>query len=104
RSWFYRITERFFEGMLKVYDTTLQGVLRFRPATMAVFVVVLVATVYMFMRIPKGFIPDQDTDQILAVTEAAQGTSFDQMAEYQRAIAEVFRTNENVEAFMSTVG
>ena len=90
--------------MLHVYDVTLKVVLNYRPATMVVFVVVLVATVYMFLKIPKGFIPDQDTDQIVAVTEASQGTSFDQMVQYQRSIAEVFRTNENVEAFMSTVG
>src|SRR5438552_5410270 len=87
RSWFYRVTERFFDGMLRVYDGSLKFVLRFRPATMAVFVVVLVATVYMFMNVPKGFIPDQDTDQIVAVTEASQGTSFGQMVTYQRAIA-----------------
>ena len=104
RSWFYRVTEKFFDGMLWVYDSTLKVVLRFRPATMVVFVVVLVATVYMFMNVPKGFIPDQDTDQIVAITEASQGTSFGQMVDYQRSIAEVFRTNENVEAFMSTVG
>jgi HAE1 family hydrophobic/amphiphilic exporter-1 len=104
RSWFYRVTERFFDGMLHVYDVTLKIVLNFRPATMVVFVVVLVATVYMFLKVPKGFIPDQDTDQIVAVTEASQGTSFDQMVQYQRSIADVFRTNENVEAFMSTVG
>jgi len=104
RSWFYRVTERFFEGMLHVYDVTLQAVLRFRPATMVVFVVVLVATGIMFVKIPKGFIPEQDTDQIQVTTEAAQGTSFQQMSQYQKAVAEVFRNNENVEAFMSTVG
>ena len=104
RSWFYRVTERFFEGMLRVYDVTLQTVLRYRPATMVVFVVVLVATGIMFVKIPKGFIPEQDTDQIQVTTEAAQGTSFAQMSQYQRAVSEVFRTNENVEAFMSTVG
>src|SRR5438309_1276907 len=58
RSWFYRVTERFFDGMLWVYDVSLKAVLRFRPATMVVFVAVLAATVYMFITIPKGFIPD----------------------------------------------
>src|SRR5581483_10381351 len=71
---------------------------------MAAFVVVLGATVYMFGIIPKGFIPDQDTDQIYAVTEAAQGTSFYQMVEYQKAIADVFRSHKDVLALMSTVG
>ena len=58
----------------------------------------------MFIQIPKGFIPDQDTDQIHAVTEAAQGTSYYQMVDYQKRVAEVFRTNPDVEALMSTVG
>jgi HAE1 family hydrophobic/amphiphilic exporter-1 len=58
----------------------------------------------MFIKIPKGFIPDQDTDQILAITEASQGTSFQQMAEYQHSIAEVFRADPNVESLMSSVG
>jgi HAE1 family hydrophobic/amphiphilic exporter-1 len=104
RSWFYRITERFFEALLRVYDSTLQIVLRHRAVTMLASLLVLAGTVYMFIKIPKGFIPDQDTDQIHAVTEAAQGTSYYQMVDYQKRVAEVFRTDPDVEALMSTVG
>ncbi|MGP0076117.1 MAG: efflux RND transporter permease subunit [Bryobacteraceae bacterium] len=104
RSWFYRITERFFEALLRVYDFTLQIVLRHRALTMTASLAVLVGTVVMFIRIPKGFIPDQDTDQIYAVTEAAQGTSYYQMIDYQKRVAEVFRTHPDVQALMSTVG
>jgi HAE1 family hydrophobic/amphiphilic exporter-1 len=103
-SWFYRITEKFFEWMLRVYDVTLQWALRFRPLVMATFVIVLVATGYMFMVIPKGFIPDQDTDQIYAVTEASQGTSYYQMVEYQKQIANVFAQDPNIEGLVSTIG
>jgi HAE1 family hydrophobic/amphiphilic exporter-1 len=104
RSWFYRITERFFEALLRVYDRTLTAVLRQRALTMAASLLVLAGTVVMFVKIPKGFIPDQDTDQIYAVTEAAQGTSYFQMVDYQKRVAEVFRTNPDVQALMSTVG
>jgi len=104
KSWFYRVTERFFEGMLGAYERSLQVVLRHRPATMATFLIVLVATLAMFVAIPKGFIPDQDTDQLIAVTEAAQGTSYPQMVEYQKQVAEVIRRHPDVEALMSTVG
>jgi hydrophobic/amphiphilic exporter-1 (mainly G- bacteria), HAE1 family len=104
RSWFYRTTERFFEALLRVYDYTLQIVLRHRAATMAASLLVLAGTVAMFVKIPKGFIPDQDTDQVYAVTEAAQGTSYYQMVDYQKRVAEVFRTNPDVQALMSTVG
>ncbi len=103
-GWLYRFTEKFFDGMLSVYDKTLQAVLRHRLLTMATFVIVLVATVWMFMDIPKGFIPDQDTDQISVITEALQGTSFYQMEEYQQQIASIVRDNPNVAALMSTVG
>jgi hydrophobic/amphiphilic exporter-1 (mainly G- bacteria), HAE1 family len=104
KSWFYRVTEGFFQGMLHVYDVSLQWVLRFRPLTMLVFVGVLAATCWMFMIIPKGFIPDQDTDQLQAITEAAQGTSYDQMVEYQRRIAQIIADDPNVDALMSSVG
>jgi len=104
KSRFYRLTERFFEGMLGAYRSSLQVVLRHRGATMATSFAVLVATVFMFVKIPKGFIPDQDTDQIFAVTEAAQGTSYHQMVEYQKAIADALRQNPNVQSLMSTVG
>src|SRR5579883_3435717 len=104
RSWFYHATERFFEGMLRVYDHSLQWVLRYRPATMAIFVAVLAATAWMFLDIPKGFIPAQDTEQMIAVTEAQQGTSYYQMVRAQNEIAEVIRKDPNVDALVSTVG
>jgi len=103
-SWFYRVTERFFDGMLHVYDRTLQVVLRYRLTTMAAGLAVLAGTVYMFINIPKGFIPDQDTDQLSVITEAAQGTSFQQMAQYQQVVADIVRQDPNVAALMSTVG
>ena len=103
-GWLYRLTERFFDGMLHGYEATLKMVLRHRVFTMATFVAVLAATVWMFINIPKGFIPDQDTDQISVTTEALQGTSYDQMVEYQKSIAAIVRDNPNVDALMSTVG
>src|SRR5262249_15757487 len=69
-NWFYTLTERFFQGMLHVYDVTLQWALRYRMVTMAISLVVLAGTLYMFVKIPKGFIPDQDTDQLQLYTES----------------------------------
>jgi len=60
--------------MLDVYDHTLQWVLRHRASTLAFSVVILIATGYLFIRIPKGFIPDSDNDQLMIQTEAEQGT------------------------------
>ena len=69
--------------MLHVYDVSLRWVLHYRPVTMAVSAVVLAATLYMFVTIPKGFIPDTDNDNFSVQTESAQGTSFYQMVKYQ---------------------
>jgi HAE1 family hydrophobic/amphiphilic exporter-1 len=103
-SWFYRVTEAFFDAMLRVYDRTLQVVLRFRLATMFVGLLVLAGTVQLFITIPKGFIPDQDTDQLSVFLEGAQGTSFQQMSRYQQMVSDVVRQDPDVEAFVATVG
>jgi HAE1 family hydrophobic/amphiphilic exporter-1 len=104
RSWFYHATERFFQGMLHVYDVSLTWVLRYRPVTMAVSAVVLAATLYMFVTIPKGFIPDQDTDQMQVYTEASQGTSYYQMVDYEQRIADLVSKDVNVDSLMASVG
>jgi hydrophobic/amphiphilic exporter-1 (mainly G- bacteria), HAE1 family len=80
RNWFYRITDGFFVGMLRVYDATLRWVLRFRPLTMAF------------------------SAAVLATTEAAQGTSYLQMVETQRYFAEIVAADPSVDSLVSSVG
>ncbi len=104
QSRFYRTTERFFDGMLHVYDGSLRWVLRHRPVMMGAFAVVLVATGYLFVKIPKGFIPEQDTDQLYVNTEAEQGTSYYQLIKYQDKISDILRRDPNVESFMASAG
>ena len=82
----------------------MSWVLQHRAPTVAVFVLTLVATVWMFIIIPKGFIPDQDTDQMIVVTEAAQGTSYFKMVEHQKEVAELLRQDSNIESLVSNVG
>src|SRR5262249_18984603 len=96
QSRFNRITEQAFDAMLGAYDRSLQIVLRHRGATLAFSGVVLVLTVALFIIVPKGFIPAQDTDQIAVTTEAAQGTSYDKLVEYQNQVADIIRRDENV--------
>ena len=96
--------EHFFNGMLKVYDWTLKKVLSHRRATMAVTVLTLIATLFLFRATPKGFIPGEDTGQILASSEADQGISFDDMIRHQQALAKIIREDPNLESFNSTVG
>jgi HAE1 family hydrophobic/amphiphilic exporter-1 len=104
RGWFYKITERFFDGMLHAYDVTLKMALRHRVAMMMSFVLVLGATMYMFVTIPKGFIPDQDTDQLSVITEAGEGTSYYQMVTYEKLIADAVAQDPNVESLSASVG
>ena len=103
-SKFAEVTERYFQRMLGAYDRTLQVVLRHRGATMATFAIILGLTALLFIVVPKGFIPDQDTDQIAVTTEAAQGTSYDKLVEYQDHVADIIRKNPNVQALVSTIG
>jgi HAE1 family hydrophobic/amphiphilic exporter-1 len=104
RGRLFIVTEAGFTAILTFYDRTLQWVLRHRAATMTASGLVLVATAWMFIAIPKGFVPDQDTNQLAAITEAAQGTSFNQMAIYQRQASAVVQNDPDVEALMSTIG
>jgi hydrophobic/amphiphilic exporter-1 (mainly G- bacteria), HAE1 family len=100
----YVLSERVFDGMLHLYERTLRLVLHHPATTGAVFVLTLVATGYLFAVIPKGFIPNEDTGQIFAFTEAAQDISFDAMMDKQRAVAAVARKNPYVLEFFSGIG
>jgi HAE1 family hydrophobic/amphiphilic exporter-1 len=100
----YMALERFFQGMLHAYDVTLRGVLRHPFATLMASFVILAATVHLFMIIPKGFLPSEDSSQIFTMTEAAQGISYASMVEHQMRVAEIVQNDPRVESFMSSVG
>ena len=76
-----------FNGMLRGYSVSLNWVLHHRPVMLVVFVAVLCTTGYLYVAVPKGFIPDTDNDNFSVSTEAAQGTSYYQMVKYQKAVA-----------------
>jgi HAE1 family hydrophobic/amphiphilic exporter-1 len=100
----YNALERGFAGMLRYYEKGLRWSLSHGRVVMMFLVVVLAATVYLFRVIPKGFIPSEDTGQIFVMTEAAQGISFDDMVDHQRAVAAIAAADPNVESFMSSCG
>jgi HAE1 family hydrophobic/amphiphilic exporter-1 len=101
---FYRSLERVFQGMLRTYSTSLRWVLGHRPVMLASFCGVLVVTGYLYVVVPKGFIPDTDNDAFNISTESAQGTSYYQMVKYQRRLAEIVVQDPDVESFFSTTG
>ena len=100
----YAATQRFFDGMLFLYERTLQIVLRHRFATIVLSFVVFIATAFLFVKIPKGFFPSEDTGQIFAITEAGQDISFDSMREHQLALMKIVNEDTNVINYMSSIG
>jgi HAE1 family hydrophobic/amphiphilic exporter-1 len=98
----YNASERFFTALLRLYERTLRITLKHRPTTMLVSAAVLVATIYLFLITPKGFLPDEDTGQIFVFTEGAQGISFDGMVQHQRALNQIVVKQPWVDSFMST--
>src|SRR6185295_18242238 len=89
---------------LRAYDRSLQVVMQHRRATMVAFVLLLLSTGALFIVVPKGFIPDQDASQISVITEAAQGTAYGKLEEYQDQVAEIIRHDPNVAGLVSTIG
>jgi len=101
---FYNLTERMFKAMLDFYDRTLQWVLQRQPATLVVAIVTLVVTIGLYIYIPKGLLPLQDTGLIVGVTDAPQSISFKAMVERQRVVAEIVQKDPDVVSVASFVG
>jgi multidrug efflux pump len=100
----YRFSERVFVGIIAFYGKTLQIALRFQPLTLLVAVGTLVATIWLFIVIPKGFFPVQDTGVILGISEAPQKISFSAMGERQQALARTILEDPAVESLSSFIG
>ena len=90
--------------LLELYKRTLDWAMLHRRMVMIFSVLVLVGTGVLLKLVPTGFIPTQDTGSINVTTEAAQGTSFDDMVRRQRQVADIVQADPNVQALMSTVG
>jgi HAE1 family hydrophobic/amphiphilic exporter-1 len=100
----YALTERFFQGMLRLYDQTLTWVLRHQRGTMMVAVLLLVLTLFLLGIIPKGFLPSEDQGSAFAFTEAAQGISFEAMIREQKSVMAIVSKNPYVKNFFSAIG
>ena len=100
----YMALEKFFDWLHTKYDRSLQWALRHRVTVMAISGVILAITVWQFMIIPKGFLPEVDASQIFCFTEAAQGISFDSMVQHQEALNQVAMKDPNRLDFFSTLG
>ncbi len=103
-GWFYRVTEGFFELWLDLYRVTLGWVMRWRALMLWVTVATVIGTLWMYVEIPKGLLPVQDTGVIVGVVDAAENISFRAMAEKQRAVTERIRKDADVASVAAFLG
>src|SRR5262249_13844803 len=101
---FYRASERFFDTVIRRYGTSLRWVLGHQTATLLIAAGTLVATLLLYVAVPKGFFPVQDTGVILGVSEAPQTVSFAAMAARQQELAKVILADPAVQSLSSFIG
>jgi hydrophobic/amphiphilic exporter-1 (mainly G- bacteria), HAE1 family len=100
----YMTLEHFFDSMRNGYEQSLHWVLKFRRATFVLTATLFVLTIVLFIIMPKGFLPTEDTGQIFAFTEAQQGISFQDMVRHQQELAAILAEEPNIDGFMSIAG
>ncbi|HEV2008614.1 MAG TPA: efflux RND transporter permease subunit, partial [Burkholderiales bacterium] len=103
-GWVYVQSERAFEAWKRAYDVSLQWVLRYRRFTVAIFVLIVIATGWLFAAMPKDFLPSEDSGQLFAFTEGAQDVSYDAMARLQQQAAAIVKTDPAIESVMAFIG
>jgi len=103
-GWLYRTSDRWFDAVIRAYGRSLTWVLRHQFATLVVAVATLAATVALYIVVPKGFFPVQDTGLIVGVSEAPQNISFTAMAARQQALNQVILADPAVQAVSSFIG
>ena len=101
---FYHASEKVFESLIAFYGRTLKVVLRFQTLTMIVAVATLVLTIFLYIIIPKGFFPTQDTGVIQAISQAPETISFQAMAQKQQEVARLVLQDPAVESLSSFIG
>jgi len=100
----YLVFERGFQSIQRFYDWSLRLVLRHRFLTFVASLVIVVFTVLLFLQIPKGFLPSEDSGGMFGITQAAQGISFDAMKQHQIEVAKIIQDDPNVSDVMSFAG
>jgi HAE1 family hydrophobic/amphiphilic exporter-1 len=100
----YQATERMFDGMLAFYESGLRWALRRRLLTLLMSFAILAATIWLFIAVPKGFIPNEDANEVRISLEAAQGLSFPELVRHQRAAMDIVSQDKRVATYFSFVG
>ena len=104
QSRFYKSTENFYNRVIEFYGRTLKFVLKHQTITLLVTAGTLVLTLFLYIVVPKGFFPVQDTGVILGVSEGPQNVSFTALAKSQQALAQVILKDPDVQSLSSFIG
>jgi multidrug efflux pump len=104
QSRFYHWSENVFNSIIAAYGRSIQVVLRYRFTTLLVTISTLVATILLFIVVPKGFFPVQDTGVILGISEAPQTVSFSSMAQRQQQLVDILLQDRAVDNISSFIG
>jgi hydrophobic/amphiphilic exporter-1 (mainly G- bacteria), HAE1 family len=99
-----RMFERFFEWMLSTYQWTLDKVLAFKPIVLGITLATFFITIALYIVVPKGFFPTEDTGYVIGITEGATDISFPAISQLQRQVADLVRADPAVAYVNSTVG
>jgi HAE1 family hydrophobic/amphiphilic exporter-1 len=97
-------SEHVYDRVVHAYDVSLTWTMRHRRGTMVFSAAILAGTIFMFVKVPKGFIPSEDTGMIQGTTEMAEGIGYGSMVLHQQQVAAILQKDQNVAEFMSSVG
>ncbi|MGA2695495.1 MAG: MdtB/MuxB family multidrug efflux RND transporter permease subunit [Terriglobales bacterium] len=103
-SWFYRKSEDFYDGVIAYYGRMLKVVLRYQTTTLIVTAATFVLTIFLYVVVPKGFFPVQDTGLILGISEGPENISFPAMTERQKALGDAILKDPDVASLSSFIG
>jgi hydrophobe/amphiphile efflux-1 (HAE1) family protein len=101
---FFRASERVFDGMLSLYTHSLRWVLKYQPVTLAITIFVACLSIYLYVKVPKGFFPQQDTGRIGGAVVAAEDTSFQSMSNKMHEYVEIVMKDPAVETAVGFAG
>jgi len=102
-GWFYNVMERMLDGWRWAYDRTLRISLRYHAVTMIVSIALIGATAYLFLQVPKGFLPNEDAGRLNVTAEARQGIGFDEMVRHQLQVADIVGRDPDMAGLTSFV-
>jgi HAE1 family hydrophobic/amphiphilic exporter-1 len=103
-GWLYNATERVFDAWRNSYSWTLRLSLRFRAITMVISIALIAATAYLFLQVPKGFLPSEDAGRINLTTEAVQGIGFGDLVRHHMQVNAIVAQDPDIDGIADNIG